>query len=413
MSRSSLLGRPHVSRVMAKTAATLLFGLSCSVCACGRGSAGGASYRLAMAEATRAQTAGRFFEAGRSYERASALASTGRDRAYTRYLGGLMRIDAGDFEGALELLDEVAQLAPPMDASAEAMYRAALVRIGHGAAKTGYAQLEALMQAFPSHGVTRSAVRKLLARAEELGGSDAALAWLRAQGVALGHPELGQVLRYQEAQYLERMAATQGERRHVEQTYLKLADDYPYPKGVHFDDALVRAARLAAKDERGLVAIGYLTRLLRERENAHLMGTYERPLYGPAQMQIAIIYEEVLRDLASARDAWHRLYVDFPTSTARDDALFREAQLWKASGDRLRSCSTLMTLARELPHSRYAACAPVVCSDSSGFIPAAPGPKSRGSATHPNTAICHPYVLAAWESGSRIPTPERASFVEP
>jgi tetratricopeptide (TPR) repeat protein len=358
------------------------------------------SYRFAIAEATRAQTAGRFDEAGRAYERASHLAESAHDRAYTEYLSGLMRAKSGDREGGLRALDHVAQGSPATDSSAEAMYRAACLRIEQGESARGYRELETVLHSFPSHGVARSSLTKLLEHVEDTGGLAATIAWLETKLRELQTTELGQVLAYRQVRILEQLAQSAAEKREVEHSYVRLADAYPYPKGVHYDEALFRASELAEKDGRGNTAIGYLERLLRDRESSHLMGTYERPLYSPAQKHIALICEDSLQDPSRARAAWHHLYAAFQTSTERDDALFREAQLWKLDGDPTMACRILAKLAHEFPQSRYAACAIPFCPFAR--------PEAKG-----HTSTCNAYVARAWAEGTRIPNRHRSKSESP
>jgi outer membrane protein assembly factor BamD (BamD/ComL family) len=104
-------------------------------------------------------------------------------------------------------------------------------------------------------------------------------------------------------------------------------------------------------------AIAILERLLAQREKSTMMGSYERPRYVPALLRIVKIYEAKLNDRAKAREALHRLYSDFQTSTLRDDALWREAELWRKDGDASTACSRLSTLASDFPDSKYVPCA--------------------------------------------------------
>jgi hypothetical protein len=111
------------------------------------------------------------------------------------------------------------------------------------------------------------------------------------------------------------------------------------------------------------------------------MGSYERPRYIPAILKIAKIYEEKLNDRGKAREALHRLYAEFTTSTLRDDALWREAELWRKDGDTGKMCDRLDTLASDFPDSRYVPCAIDKC----------PSIKRSSKSKAPKT--CHAYLL--------------------
>ncbi len=54
------------------------------------------------------------------------------------------------------------------------------------------------------------------------------------------------------------------------------------------------------------------------------------------------------------------MFVGFPTSTLRDDALWQEALLARTSNDTA-ACGPLATLVQQLPESRYAPCAHEIC----------------------------------------------------
>ncbi len=356
--------------------------------ACGCSPSRGDAYKLALAQATRAESAGRFGEAAQSYERASEVAKVERDKSYTLYLSAMMRAQAGERAGALERLDAIAAREPPTDDSAAAMYRAALLRIEGAEAERGWADLEKLLSAFPSHGVTRNALGRLLRHHQETEGPEKTASWLAKKGAELDATELGQIVQYQRARLLEDAKDFAG----AERAFIALADRYPYPRGVHFDDALYRASEAAEKQGRPAAAIEYLERLLKEREASHLMGTYERPRYIPAQKRIAMLYETALHDRPRARAAWHRLYAEFKTAVDRDDALWHEAQLWRDDGDADTSCARLATLTEVLPDSRYVPCATKLC-------PTIARPAKSKAPTE-----CHDYILRP--KGSDADEPE-------
>jgi tetratricopeptide (TPR) repeat protein len=131
---------------------------------------------------------------------------------------------------------------------------------------------------------------------------------------------------------------------------------------------------LAAKD---------LERMLDEREVAHLSGSYQRPRYSPALLRLAILYRDRLKDKERARQAFHRLYADFATSTLRDDALWQEASLWREDGDTGTACERLASLAEDIPDSRYVPCAMQLC------------PRVKRAKDSRAPTECHPYILRA------------------
>src|SRR5439155_27036471 len=111
-------------------------------------------------------------------------------------------------------------------------------------------------------------------------------------------------------------------------------------------------------------AITHLHDLVATREKSDTIGSYERPRYSEAQMKIGEIYRDTLHDDATARREFHRLYAEFTTSIRRDDALWAEARIAKKQRGDDGSCDAARRLVREFPGSRFAACAPLVCSSA-------------------------------------------------
>jgi outer membrane protein assembly factor BamD (BamD/ComL family) len=162
--------------------------------------------------------------------------------------------------------------------------------------------------------------------------------------------------------------------------FLDIAQRWPYPFGSFFDDSLYRASEMEEKLGRTREAVAHLENLLSHREVSSFMGSYERPRYIPAILRIAKLYEEKLNDRGKAREALHRLYSEFKTSTLRDDALWREAELWRKDGDAGKMCDRLDTLASDFPDSRYVPCAMEKC----------PSIKRSSKSKAPKT--CHAYL---------------------
>ena len=129
---------------------------------------------------------------------------------------------------------------------------------------------------------------------------------------------LEELLAYERARRLDML----GRSAEARDAYVDCANRWPYPKGAFFDDSLYRASEMEEKLGRPKEAIDHLERLLSYREKSTTIGSYERPRYVPAVLRIAKLYEERLNDRGKARDALHRLYSEFTTSTLRDDALF-------------------------------------------------------------------------------------------
>jgi TolA-binding protein len=331
------------------------------------------TYARMMAEADRAGSAGRHAEAASRYEEAARTAKRPRDREHAAYLAALASARAGD-ERAVTKLEEISRADPKGEHAAEAAYRAAELRLRAGDAGA-WAALEQVFTKFPNSGVSRPALRRFLAHVDEEKGKAASLAYLDDLAPKVDKAELAEDVAYQRA---NRLADT-GDFQRARDAYLAMADRWPYPFGSLWDDALYRASEMDEKLGRYREAIADLERMLKEREEASTMGSYERPKYTPALLRIAQLYADKLHDRERARDTYHRLYSEFSHSIMRDDALWKEAELWRADGNEEKACSRLSTLVSDFPDSRYVPCAVDRCKLKRPE-------KSKAPAT------CHPYI---------------------
>lgn len=343
----------------------------------------GAAYEKSLGEARSAYHEGRFGAAADAYDAAARSAKVPRDGVYARYEAALARARAGDVARAAKELHALADEQPPNAYSAQAAYKAADLAL-NGDAKAGYAELEAVALRFPDTGVGKVALERVL-RHDDESGPAATIAHLDVLAPKLAKKPLEQDVLYERA---KRMADL-GKTAEARDAFLDVATRFPYPSGEFFDDSLYRAAELEEKLGRPREAIAHLERLLSYRESSVTIGSYERPRYVPALLEIARLYEDVLGDREKAREALHRLYADFKTSTMRDDALWREAGLWDKDGKRDTACDRLATLASDFPDSRYVPCATEHC----------PSVKRPEKSKAPKT--CHAYLLR--ERGAKTP----------
>ena len=316
----------------------------------------GAAFDKALAEGRRAHHAGRFDVAAERFDEAARTAKLPRDAVYARYEAALARARAGDVARAAKELREIASAKPPNAYSAQAAFKAADLAYERDPA-SGYAELEAVALRFPETGVARAALKRLL-RADDESGPDKTLAHLDALAPKVAGSALEEDVVYERAKRIAELGRLEAAR----EAFLAVADRWPYPGGAYFDDALYRASEIEEKLGRPREAIAHLERLLSFRETSVTIGSYERPRYVPAILRIAKLYEERLNDRGRARETLHRLYADFKTSTLRDDALWREAELWQKDGDKDTACDRLATLVSDFPDSRYVPCATERCS---------------------------------------------------
>lgn len=335
----------------------------------------GDEYTKSLAAARRAYSAGRFDEAAVKYDDAAKQAKVPRDAVFMRYEAALARARAGDVARAASELRAIATAKPPNAYSAQAAFKAADLAIDSDPA-AGHAELAAIPVEFPDSGVAQVAVVRLARWDNELGGPAKAIERLDAMRRKVTGKNVEQTVAYERAKRL----AVLERHREARDAFLDIAARWPYPFGSYFDDSLYRASEMEERLGRVREAVAVLERLLSHREVSSFMGSYERPRYIPAILRIAKLYEEKLNERGKARDALHRLYADFKTSTLRDDALWREAELWRRDGDTSTMCDRLDTLASDFPDSRYVPCAIEKC----------PSIKRSSKGKAPKT--CHAYL---------------------
>jgi tetratricopeptide (TPR) repeat protein len=334
----------------------------------------GSTYDKAYATAERAESAGRLAQALEAYDHAAAVAKRRGDADQARWAAADVLVRQDRVGDAVARLDAMAA-DPRSDRQAEAAYRAADLRVGHGDADRGWHDMESVVRRFPAHAD------------ESAGGAKAGLDELGALEHDVGRTELAELIAFLSADHLQ----TLGDDRAARDAYVHIADRWPYPYGAFFDGALWRASLLDEKLGRAQAAADDLERMLAERETTTLLGSYERKHYVPAMLRLGELYRDRLHDHAKARATFHRLYTDFRHSSRRDDALWLEASLWKEDGDATTACSRLATLVHDFPDSRYVPCATEQC-------PGVERPRESGA---PKT--CRAYIeRAGWE-----PRPEQ------
>jgi TolA-binding protein len=346
-----------------------------SVAACG-GPDRGPAYVSAFAAGEAAESAGHFVDAAARYDEAALGARVPRDADHARYLAARALERSGDRASAAARLRTIALASPPLEDSAEAAYAIGELQIERGDAE-GWAALLDVVRRFPSDGIARRALRRIVQHDDETVGPGAALARLEPLAATLERTELGETAAYERALHL----AVLGEDARARDAFLAVADRWPYPHGSFWDDSLFRASVLDEKLGRYEEATRDLKKMLSERESSMFIGSYERPRYEPAMVRICALYRDRLRDRAKARDCFAHLYTDFPHSELRDDALWEEARLFRDDGDGASACGRLAQLVSEFPSSRYVPCAAAVC-------PTLALPKGEGGAP----ATCHPYI---------------------
>jgi hypothetical protein len=326
----------------------------------GCGHAPASSYEVAFATGERAEGSGRYVEAAHDFDEASRAAPSPREKAHAEFAAAQVLIRSGDNASGAVKLRAIANASPPSEHSGEAAYEIANLEISEND-PNGWIDLEKSMTQFPNDGVAHRSLERLAAHIDETGGVPATIAWLQKVAPAFEQTELVQAVAYETAKRVE----SSGDLTNARTRYLAIAARWPYPHGAYWDNSLFRASALDEKNGHFDDAIAELEEMLHQREEASMLGSYERPMYEPAAWHIAEIYRDELHDEGNARAAFHRVYSEFTTSLKRDDALWEEAKISRKQNDASSSCSTLSTLVNQFPDSRYVPCTIAVCPDVS------------------------------------------------
>jgi TolA-binding protein len=348
---------------------------SAAVTACSLVACGGAASDLTPQEAAaeRAYAAGRYAEAAERFAEAAAKSLRARDREEARYREATSLTRAGRPGDARRVLDQLLRAFPHGARAPRALYDLAQLELAQGDADAGNRALDGLVRTYPDSGVAPAALRRYI-EGLAASGEPAVRAYLESLAPRASKTELAQHVDYEHARSLEREGALEAARAE----YLRIADRYPYPRGVFWDDALYRAGDIDVTLGAPREAVSVFERLLAEREPSFLEGSYERARYAEAAFRVAELHRDVLHEPSLARKEFESFWAAYPTSRLRDDAAWSAARIAAESGDQAGACDLVRSLGATDPDSRYVPCAPWLCSS---FRP----PSQAGA--------CHEYLL--------------------
>jgi len=298
---------------------------------------------------------GHFSEAAERWLRAADSADSARDRSDARYRAAAAYERAGLVDDARKWYTLLAN--GKSDRAPRATFALADLRLKSGDTTGGLADLEAAIRKYPTSGIAALALRRYFAALADQGGDRAVLDYIQRVEPELGQSELIEQLLYERARRLEALGSTAD----AATAYVIVADRFPYPYGAYWDDALLRGADCEQRLGKSEAAIALLERMLHARETSHMSGSYERPHFADAAYRLAELYRDARHDFAAARRAFRGVFIDYPTSTLRDDALWQEALLARSASEQ-QACEPLLLLVGQLPESRYAPCAHEMCS---------------------------------------------------
>lgn len=325
-------------------------------------------YQSAFAAGLRAQNAGRWEEAASFFDQAADLGARYKDRdearlLYAEAMERLGRLE--DAEAAYRKVESESQGRYQGVRAAFALGRLVWQMRGF---EEGEAETLRAVRTYPTSGLVRHAVKRLLSFIEERGGAALALTWLEPLERELRSTEAGEAVTYEYGSLLARL----DRKEESIQVLLRLARSHPYPNGSLTDDAFYLASLWLDDLGRTQEAIDVLEEMLKVQEEAHLGHSYRRPRFPSGVLRIAVLYRDRLKDREAARKNFWRVYEQYFDSRQTDDALWAVARMEKEDGRADLACEALETLRTKKPDSRYLGCLNIVCER----MPAGPRPCS-------------------------------------
>lgn len=314
-------------------------------------------YQDAFAAGLRAQNAGRWEEATRHFDEAAKLGDRYKDRDEARlmYAEALERLER--FTEAEEAYRKVEKESDGRYQGVRAAFALGRIVWEQRGFEEGAAETLRAVRAYPSSGLVRHAVKRLLAHIEETDGPEAALAWIEPLDKELRSTEAGEAIGYEYATLLAR----NDRKEDAIAALLSLARAHPYPHGSLTDDALYVASLHLADVGRAQEAVDVLNEMLGVQEEAYLGNSYRRPRFPAGAYRIAVLYRDRLDDREKAREAFWRVYREYFDSRQTDDALWELAKMAKQDNQDDESCRVLGILREKKPDSRYMNCLHELC----------------------------------------------------
>jgi len=366
-------------------AVALVLGLS----ACG-GPPYGEAWVRSFNAGRRATAAGRYEDAAAQYAQAAQDAVRTKDRDEARFMQARMMLRLGRAAEADVILARILSEAPDGPRGARVSIERARLAIDAGD-DGGYQLLEAAIARYSDNGAVRGAVMQWVEHLRATGTEERLRARIDALLPKVSASETVQHLQYERAISFERASLLS----EAHAGFLHAARAHPLPDGNLTDDSYWRASLVAEKQGDAKGAIADLRELLDAREVAWFGQSYERPKYPLAQMRIAELYRDALRDDRAARDEFRRVAENHATSILADDAIWQAALASKRLGDDDDACRTATRLRESYPVARYVGCLSAVCAT---FMPPA------------GTRACPAYLQAQLAPGAALP---RTSAPEP
>jgi TolA-binding protein len=307
-----------------------------------------AEYREAYDRAARAEREDHPAKAASTYAEAADRASRPRFRWQAAYRQARELEKAGERAAALRLYLSIAEQDPEGEMAPRCIYYAARMAHEDGDLETALSRLRQVIVTYPENGIAPQAVRRAVQWLEDERQQERAMELLGQLAEQMSGTDIGDNLIYHAALLDERRGRWQA----ALQLYERQVELYPYPGSTLYDDALWRAGNLARGHGEAERALGYLERLVSQRDESWGTGSYYTEWTDDAQLLIGRILLEDLDAPARAARAFETL-ATFPDSTLADDGLYWASRAYLANGEGQRSCSALLRLLTRFPYSNH------------------------------------------------------------
>jgi len=317
----------------------------------------GAGYQDAFSAGLRAQNAGRWQEAAAHFDEAAKLGDRYKDRDEARLL-------YAEAMGRMERWDEAEAAYRRVEKESDGRYHGVRAAYALGRLvwdrrgfEEGSAETLRAVRTYPSSGLVRHAIKRLLMHVEETAGAEAALAWLEPLENELRPTEAGEAVSYEYGTLLARA----GQKEQSVKTLLALARAHPYPNGSLTDDAYYVASVFLEDLGRPREALSVLEEMLAPAETAYLGNSYRRPRFPQGAYRIAVLHRDRFQDRARAKQQFWSMLDTYFDARQTDDALWQIARMEKEDGREAEACRALTVLREKKPDSKFIRCAHHLC----------------------------------------------------
>lgn len=293
----------------------------------------------ALAEAEGHLHHGRLQEAVKAFGRAAEAAERRVDKDESLYRQSRVYARLGDYTSALRICNELASADPIARRTLRARLDAGRYRILLGEQDRAVRDLRTLVLEYPDSAAAKGALRVLVQiHVREAESVEKGLFWLKTlQSEIEEGNTTHETLLYLEADLL----ISRGKRAEAIEVLEQQIEQYPYPHGRRWDNALWVLADLALEEGDADTAVKRLESMIAVHESSLILGSYTRPMFSKAALRIARVYRDNLDNPKAALAAFARVRKEFPNSLVVDDALEEEAMLRIDQGDSKKGCELL------------------------------------------------------------------------